>query len=145
MLRLSHPITLCLRAHAYKGCPLLVAFCLRQRLLSASGKPPPSCLAFVSATPSVPSRLTRSPSSCAGPGASPGLGATPRAIEPPPSPSESRRVVAMLVGLRLDIVPLPRSISRANTLSCRRVVAHGCALWTPSRQPANRRPMLWAA
>jgi hypothetical protein len=90
--------------------------CPRQRLLSASGKSPPPRLASVSATPSVSSRLTHFPSSCVGPGASPDLGAASQATGPPPSPPESHRVVVAPVSFRLDIVPLPRSISRANTL-----------------------------
>jgi hypothetical protein len=110
---------------------LRIALCPHQRLLSASGKPPPPHLTSISATPSVPSCLTRFPSSCAGPGASPELGATPRATRPPPSPPESHRAVAVAVNFCLDVVPLPRSVSRANTLPRRRTVAHGCAPWTP--------------
>jgi hypothetical protein len=39
MSRLSHPVTLSLRVRAYKRSPPPVAIRLRQRLLSASGKP----------------------------------------------------------------------------------------------------------
>jgi hypothetical protein len=107
---------------------------LSQRLFSASSKPPPLHLAFVSATPSMLSHLTHFLSSCAGPGAS------PRATGPPPSTRESHRAVAVLMSFRLDVVPLPRSVSRASTLPRHHVVAHGCAPWTPSHRPANRCP-----
>jgi hypothetical protein len=123
-----------------KGVPQPVAFCPCQRLLSASGKAPPSRLASVPATSSMPSHHTHFLSSCACPGASPVLEAASQATGPPPSPPESRHTVAALVSFCLDVVPLPRFVSRANTLPRRRTVAHGCAPWTPSCRLANHCP-----
>jgi hypothetical protein len=94
--------------------------CLRHHLLSASGKPPPPRLTSVSATPLVLSHLTCFPSLCAGPGALPELRSAPQAVGPPPSLPENHRIVAALVSVHLDVIPLPQSISRANTLPHRR-------------------------
>jgi hypothetical protein len=94
--------------------------CLHHHLLSASGKPPPSRLASVSATPLVLSHLTCFQSSCAGPRALLELRSAPQAVGPPCSLLKNCRVVAALVSVRLDVIPLPRPISRANTLPRRR-------------------------
>jgi hypothetical protein len=66
--------------------------------------------------------------------------AAPRPLGASPSTSESHRAVAAMVTFHLDIVPLPRCISRAKTLSRHRVVAHGRAPRESSRRPSSRRP-----
>jgi hypothetical protein len=101
--------------------------------LSAFGKPPPPRLACVSTMPRLcfhhaigvepPHPLSvlvcRSRSF-------PKLRVAPRSTRPPPSPQESHRVIASSVSFCLGVVPLPRSISRANTLPLHRTAAHGC-------------------
>jgi hypothetical protein len=106
---------------------LRIALCQHQCLLSESSKPPLLCLVTVSATLSVLNCLTHFPSSWAGPGASLELGASPRATRPQPSPPEIHHVVSAPMSFHLDVVPLPWSVSRANTLLHHRTMAHGCA------------------
>jgi hypothetical protein len=60
-------------------------------------------------------------------GAPPCPEAAPRPLGASPSTPESRRAIAAMVTFCLDIVPLPRCISRAKTLSRHRIVAHGRA------------------
>jgi hypothetical protein len=72
-------------------------------LLPPSSKPPLPRHASVSATPSVPSRLTRLPSSCAGPGAPQGPEAALRPAQVTSSSPVSSRVGAALVSFRITV------------------------------------------
>jgi hypothetical protein len=109
-------------------------------LLSASGKPPPPRLASASTTPSMPSRLTHFPSSCACPGGSPELEAAPRAAGPPPSPSLSSGAIDRTGELRISVACPPRYQLVLWIVSGGCAVAHGCAPLTPSRRTADFRP-----
>jgi hypothetical protein len=100
----------------YKMHPQPLHFICTKVLLSAlvSLLLPPL---FSSQRPSWIARLTPISSLYAGPRTPPELRAAPRATGPPPSPPDSRRAVAGPVSFRLNVIPLPRSVPRANTLS----------------------------
>jgi hypothetical protein len=109
-------------------------------LLSASGKPSPPRSPLFSATLPVPSHLTPLLSPCAGPGASPYLGAVPRTEGPTPSPPLSYRAVDRAGELRISVVRPPRWNLEPWIVSCRCVEGHGCAPWTPSHGLSSHRP-----
>jgi hypothetical protein len=113
-----------MRCTVIKGA-LCLACCPCHRPPIYSSKPPPPRLASISATPSVPSCLTHFLSLCAGPGASPELRAAPRATRPPPTPSESCRVVAVPMSYHLVVVLPPLFIPRSIALSRGCAVVHG--------------------
>jgi hypothetical protein len=137
----SNPFTLSLHARAYKGHPPPTrAFHPRQRLLSASGKSPPHHVTSISATPSVPSHLTRFPSSSAGQGASPELGVAPRATRPPPSQSLSSSTVDHASELRISVARPPHCKLMLSTMSGKCTVVHGRRPCSPSYQPSSCRP-----
>jgi hypothetical protein len=100
--------------------------------LSASSKSSPPCSPLFSATPSVPSHLTRPLYPCVGPGASPDLGAAPRPEGSTSLPLLSSGAVDRAGELRFSAIHPPRCDLVPWTMSGRCVKGHGCAPWTPS-------------
>jgi hypothetical protein len=88
----------------------------------------------------MPSLLTHFPSSCAGPGGSPELGAARQAAGPPPSPSLSSDAVDRANELRISIARPPRCEMVLLTVLASCTMARGCAPWKTSHQPINCRP-----
>jgi hypothetical protein len=111
-------------------------------LLSASGKLPPSCLASVPTTLSVPSHLTPPLSQYAGSRASPEPRAAPRPDGTAPSLPLSSGAVDRAGELRLFVVHPPCFDSAPGTMSGRCAEVHGCFPWTSSHGSSSHRPSL---
>jgi hypothetical protein len=95
--------------HAMHGYKTRSPLCLiRTRAMSAFGKPSPPHPPLFSTTPSVLSRLTRLPSSCAGPRASPEPRAAPQPEGPAPSPPLSSNAVDRAGEFCPSVACLPR-------------------------------------
>jgi hypothetical protein len=127
--------------HGYKSRP---PHCISSTPtpLSASGKPSPSSSSLFFATPSVPSHLISLLSPCAGPGASPDLGAAPRHEGPTFSPPLSSGAIEHTGEIHFSAVRPPRFDLVPWTMSGKCVEGHGCTPWTPSHGPSSHRPPL---